>query len=156
ALLVAGFVRSEDLTRLGEQALYADPIIYAKQTAYQRIVLTQGRRSIQLFLNGNLQFSSSDEYRYHEALVHPPFAAAPLHRRVLVLGGGDGLALREVFRYGDVEDVTLVDLDAGVTRMATEIDAVRRLNGASLNDPRVELIHDDAMVWLDENGSALE
>ena len=155
-LLAAGFVHAEEMTRFGEQAFYADPIIYAKQTPYQRIVLTRGRRSLQLFLNGNLQFSSSDEYRYHEALVHPAFSVAPRHARVLVLGGGDGLVLREVFKYPDVEEVTLVDLDEGVTRMGREVDLLVELNERALFDPRVELVHDDAMVWLDENGAELE
>lgn len=155
-LLAGGFVYSEQLTLFGEQAFYADPIIYAKQTPYQRIVLTRGRRSVQLFLNGNLQFSSSDEYRYHESLVHPAFAVAASHGRILVLGGGDGLALREVFRYPDVEHVTLVDLDPNVTEMARRIEVLRGLNGAALDDPRVTVVNDDAMVWLDENGAGLE
>jgi spermidine synthase len=113
-------------------------------------VLTQGRNSVQLFLNGNLQFSSSDEYRYHEALTHPAFSVAPRHARVLVLGGGDGLAVREVFRHEDVREVTLVDLDEGVTRMARTVPSIRALNRGSLDDPRVTLVHDDAMIWLDE------
>lgn len=154
-LLVTGFVYSEELTRFGEQAFYADPIVYAEQTPYQRIVLTRRRGSAQLFLNGNLQFSSSDEYRYHEALVHPAFAVARRHARVLVLGGGDGLALREVFRYPDVREVTLVDLDEGVTRMSRQVELVRDLNGGALDDPRVQLVHDDAMVWLDEQAESL-
>jgi spermidine synthase len=152
-LLIAGFVAADRLTELGEQAFYADPIVYARRTPYQRIVLTRGRGSIQLFLNGNLQFSSSDEYRYHESLVHPAFSATDEHDRVLVLGGGDGLAVREILRYADVKEITLVDLDAGVTEMATTVPAVRELNGGSLLDPRVTLIHDDAMVWLDETDS---
>jgi spermidine synthase len=150
ALLVAGWIYSEELTQFGEESFYADPIVYTQQTPYQRIVLTQGRNSVQLFLNGNLQFSSSDEYRYHEALVHPAFASTPDHRRVLVLGGGDGLALREVYRYPDVESVTLVDLDPGVTDIATRLPTLARLNEDAMVDPRTHLVHDDAMVWLDE------
>lgn len=149
-LLGAGVFASDQLVTLGEEAFYADPIVYARQTPYQRIVLTRGRNSVQLFLNGNLQFSSSDEYRYHEALVHPGFSAATQHRRVLVLGGGDGLAAREILKYDDVEEITLVDLDEGVTRMAREVEVVRALNENALDDPRVTLVHDDAMVWLDE------
>jgi len=149
-LLGAGLVRADTLTAFSEQALYADPIVYARRTPYQRVVVTQGRGSVQLFLNGNLQFSSRDEHRYHESLVHPAFAAAPARRRVLVLGGGDGLALREVLRYPTVDAVTLVDLDPGVTHMARSLPAIRRLNGGALDDPRVDLVHADAMVWLDE------
>lgn len=150
ALLVTGFIWADRVSSFSEQAFYANPVVYAKRTPYQRIILTRGQTSAQLFLNGNLQFSSSDEYRYHEALVHPAFAAAEAHRRVLILGGGDGLALREVFRHGDVEEVTMVDLDAGVTEMARTVPIIRELNGDALADPRLTLIHDDAMVWLDE------
>ncbi len=153
ALLTAGFVYAEELTRFSEQGFYADPIVYAKQSDYQRIVVTQGRNSVQLFLNGNLQFSSSDEYRYHESLVHPAFAVTETHRRVLILGGGDGLALREVFRHPDVEEVTLVDLDPAVTGLARALPSLRALTEGALDDPRATLVHDDAMVWLDERES---
>lgn len=150
AALIAGLVMADDLTRWTEQSLYADPIVYAEQSEYQRIVLTRGRGSTQLFLNGNLQFSSIDEHRYHEALVHPAMAVARRRARVLVLGGGDGLALREIFRHPDVEHVTLVDLDSAVVEMARRVPFVRQLNRGALDDPRVEIVHDDAMVWLDE------
>ena len=94
------------------RAVFSDPVIYTKQSAYQRIVLTRGHGGINLFLDNNLQSSAADEYRYHEALVHPALAAAPRHADVLVLGGGDGLAAREILRYPDVASVTLaVDLD---------------------------------------------
>ncbi|MBW2464017.1 MAG: polyamine aminopropyltransferase, partial [Deltaproteobacteria bacterium] len=150
-VLSTGFFWADSVSTFSEQEFYANPVVYAKRTPYQRIILTRGRNSAQLFLNGNLQFSSSDEYRYHEALVHPAFAVTPGARRVLILGGGDGLALREVFRHEAVEEVTLVDLDAGVTEMARTVPIIRELNGGSLEDPRLTLVHDDAMVWLDEN-----
>ena len=74
------------------------------------------------FLNGNLQFNSFDEYRYHEALVHPAFAAfSGDPKRVLVLGGGDGLALREILKYPSVETVDLVDLDPMMTGVVESI-----------------------------------
>jgi len=123
----AGLLGAGRLTSLAEEALFTDPIVYARQTAYQRIVITAGRGSFQLFLDGNLQFSSADEYRYHEALVHPTFAAAARHRSVLVLGGGDGLALREILRYPEVQQVTLVDIDPAMTSLATELPMVREL-----------------------------
>jgi spermidine synthase len=150
-LLGAGLYYAEELTHFGEEAFYADPIVLAEQSAYQRIVVTRGRGSVQLFLDGNLQFSSSDEYRYHEALVHPAMATAEQRTRVLVLGGGDGLAVREVLRWPDVGSVTLVDLDEAMTRLAREHPLLRDLNRRSLDDPRVTIIHDDAMVWLDES-----
>ncbi len=157
-LLGAGLLRSEKLQAVTEQALYADPIVFAEQSAYQRLVVTRARSGdTQLYLNGNLQFASADEYRYHEALVHPAFAAVAERglaaRRVLVLGGGDGLAAREILRYARVEEIVLVDLDPAVTDLATRLPALRALSGDSLADPRLRVVHDDAMVWLDEGGA---
>ena len=98
-LLGIGFIKADLLTALSEEGSFADEIIYARSTPYQRIIITRGRAGFQLFLNGHLQFSSADEYRYHEALVHPAMMLAESPRRVLILGGGDGLALREVLKH---------------------------------------------------------
>jgi spermidine synthase len=144
----AGLAGANWMTSLAEEALFSDPIIYSRQSAYQRIVITAGRGSFQLFLDGNLQFSSVDEYRYHEALVHPAFAAAARHEKVLVLGGGDGLAVREILRYPEVRQVTLVDIDPAMTALAVNLPMVRELNRNSLLDPRVRLVHEDALAWL--------
>ncbi|MCA9529050.1 MAG: polyamine aminopropyltransferase [Myxococcales bacterium] len=145
------FALGDRLTASAEQRLYTDPIVFAEQSAYQRIVVTKGRRGLDLLLNGNLQFNSRDEYRYHEALVHPAFAAARAHARVLILGGGDGLALREVLRYPDVEQVTLVDLDPAITDLARRFRPLVALNRGSMRDPRVRVVNDDAMVWIDRH-----
>jgi spermidine synthase len=130
------------------QALYEDPILVSEDSAYQSIVLTEARGTddLRLFLNGDLQFSSVDEYRYHEALVHPAMAGA--RDRVLVLGGGDGLALREVLRYGDVREATLVELDPAVLALARGDARMRALNDRSLDDPRARVVTDDAFSWL--------
>ncbi|MDI1242446.1 MAG: polyamine aminopropyltransferase, partial [bacterium] len=98
-LLGIAFIKADSLTTLAEDGLFVDNIVYAKSSPYQRIVVTKGKTGHALFLNGNLQFNSFDEYRYHEALVHPAFAAFDgVPKRVLVLGGGDGLALREILK----------------------------------------------------------
>lgn len=152
--LLFGFFKADELTTWSEQWLYADPIVYAKQSHYQRIVVTRSQRGTQLFLNGNLQFASSDEHRYHEALVHPAFAAAERRRRVLVLGGGDGLAAREVFRYPEVEELVLIDLDPDVTRLGSSFEPLVALNEASLADPRMQIVNDDAFAWLEERSRA--
>ncbi len=142
------FVVSPRLAPIAEDAMFPDPVVYAKKSAYQRIVVTSGRGSLQLFLDGNLQFASVDEHRYHEALVHPALVSAPSRRQVLVLGGGDGLAVREILRYPDVERVTLVDLDPAMTEMARGFAPIVRMNRDSLRNPRVTVVNDDAMVWL--------
>jgi len=149
-LLTIGIIKANTLTTLAEEQLFADDVIYAKTTPYQRIVITRGRAGFQLFLNGNLQFSSTDEYRYHEALVHPAMAVAGQPRQVLVLGGGDGLALREILRHPEVEQVTLVDLDADMTLLSKRFLPLADLNRHSFDDPRVKVINRDAMIWLEE------
>lgn len=148
-LLLIAFIKADRLTTLAEDALFTDNIIYAKSSPYQRIVVTKGKTGHSLFLNGNLQFSSFDEYRYHEALVHPAFAAFEGEpKRVLVLGGGDGLALREVLKYRSVEAVQLVDLDPMMTELSRALPALAELNNNALDDPRVTVANADAFVWL--------
>ena len=149
-LLVIGFIKAESLTSLAEDALFVDNIIYAKSSSYQRIVVTKGKIGYGLFLNGNLQFNSFDEYRYHEALVHPAFSALGRDaKRILVLGGGDGLAVREILKYPTIESVTLVDLDPAMTQVSRAVPALGELNRHALEDPRVTIINQDAFVWLD-------
>src|SRR5262245_33497821 len=147
-VLGGGAVAAERITSWSEDRLYADEVILARTSPYQRIVLTRWADDLRLFLNGHLQFSSRDEYRYHETLVHPALAAHPNPRRVLVLGGGDGLAVREILRYPGVESVTLVDLDAEVTRLFSDNPLLTGLNRGALRDPRVRVVNADAFVWL--------
>ena len=150
-LLLIAFIKADKLTTLAEDALFNDNIIYAKSSSYQRIVVTKGKTGYALFLNGNLQFNSFDEYRYHEALVHPAFAAFNGDvKRALVLGGGDGLAVREILKYKTIEHVTLVDLDPAMTEMANAVPALGELNKHALDDPRVHVTNADAFVWLDD------
>jgi spermidine synthase len=149
AALAAGLWKAPAILDLAESNLYADDIVLARTTPYQRIVMTAWRNDLRLFLNANLQFSSRDEYRYHEALVHPGLAALPTARHVLILGGGDGLALREVLRYPSVQHVTLVDLDPEMTRLFSTHKDLKQLNAGALSDPRVRVVNADAFIWLD-------
>ena len=155
-LLVVGIIKADALTQWAEEYILETPIVYAEQTRFQRIVVTQDSRGFQLHLNGNLQFNSTDEYRYHEALVHPAMSAfdnvsrSP-PRRVLVLGGGDGLAVREILKYPSVESVTLVDIDPAMTDLARNLEPLRNLNAASLADRRVTVVNRDAFIWVGES-----
>ncbi len=149
-LLVAGFAGSEHIMRYSESLSYPDPVIYAKSSPYQRIVLTKSGRELRLFLNGNLQFSSADEYRYHEALVHPAMQAVGTPRQVLVLGGGDGLAVREILKYPSVQSVTVVDLDGAMTGLFSRNAMLLELNGRALLSPKVRVVNADAFGWLKE------
>lgn len=152
ALLVAAFIKADTITTLAEENLLEGKIVHAESSPYQRIALTRSRTGFQLYLNGKLQFNSKDEYRYHEALVHPALSTGASIRHVLVLGGGDGLAVREILKHASVESVTLVDLDPAITRLARQFPPLQELNQSSLSDPRVEIVNVDAFLWVDGEG----
>ncbi len=156
AVLAGGFAAAGQFTTLAEAHLYADEVVYTEATPYQRIVLTRWKDDLRLFLNNNLQFSSRDEYRYHEALVHPGLSTLPGARRVLVLGGGDGLAAREILKYPQVESVTVVDLDPAMTQLFSTAAPLRKLNADALLSPRVSVVNEDALQWLEENDDSFD
>ncbi|QDV43074.1 Spermidine synthase [Stieleria neptunia] len=149
-LLVVAFIKADTLTDWTEEAILENPIVYSTQSDFQRIVVTQRQGHFQLHLNGHLQFNSKDEYRYHESLVHPALTIADEAEHVLVLGGGDGLAVREILRYDRVKAVTLVDLDPAMTGLATDFPPLAELNEHALADPRVTVVNRDAFVWAGE------
>ncbi|MBY0490477.1 MAG: polyamine aminopropyltransferase [Gemmatimonadaceae bacterium] len=155
-VLCAGLWKGQAITTLAEEGMYADPIILAKDTRYQRIVLTSWKDDLRLYLNGHLQFASRDEYRYHESLVHPGLSAATTRGRVLVLGGGDGLAVREILKYPEVQQVTLVDLDEGMTQLFRTHPRLTELNAGSLTDRRVTVVNADAFTWLDTHATQFD
>lgn len=149
-VLFAGITSAEQTMAAFERQLYADPVLVVEQTPYQRIVLTKRADDVRLYIDGHLQLSARDEFRYHESLVHPAMQLAAQHRRVLLLGAGDGLAAREILRFDHVESVTIVDLDPAITRLARRHPDLVRLNGGALSDPRVTVINGDAFTWLAE------
>jgi len=155
-VLGAGMAGAEHITTWAEDKLYQDRVVFTRTTPYQRIVLThspgEGRAGYRLFLNGNLQFAQRDEYRYHEALVHPvmaAYAAGGAPRKVAVLGGGDGMAVREVLKYPGVESVTLVELDPAMTELFSTQPELTQLNADALKSPKVKIINADAFSWLE-------
>ena len=155
-VLLAGFVYGERMTTFAEENLYTDDIIFAKSSPYQRIILTRWKDDIRLFLNSHLQFSSKDEYRYHEGLVHPAMQSLRSPKHVLILGGGDGLALREVLKYDSVDTVTLVDLDPEMTRLFSTNELLRQVNSDSLRSPKLRIVNADAFVWLDQSSDVFD
>ena len=154
--LGAGMLDARRITMTAEDNIYADDIIFARDTRYQHLVLTRFKDDLRLFLNSHLQFSSRDEYRYHEALIHPGLAAIPAPRRVLVLGGGDGLAVREILKYPQIESITLVDLDPEMTKLFSSHSLLTALNKNSLTSPRVHVINSDAFPWVDANTDSFD
>ena len=154
--LTIGLVQAKRITAAAEDNIYADEIILARDTRYQHIVLTRFKDDIRLFLSSHLQFSSRDEYRYHEALIHPGLSAVPVPRRVLVLGGGDGLAVREILKYPGVESITLVDLDPEMTRLFSTHPMLTALNRKSFLNPKVHVINADAFPWIDASTDSFD
>lgn len=150
-ILVGGMFFADKISAAADNNLFADEVIFSRTTRYQRIVLTRWKDDLRLFLNSHLQFSSRDEYRYHEALVHPGLSALPGARRVLVLGGGDGLAVRELLKYPSLESITLVDLDPEMTKLFSTHPVLAGLNQHSLTQRKVRVINADAFPWLDSS-----
>lgn len=150
-LLLGLFIFSDKILSYSEEKLYGENVVFTKSSPYQRIVLTRNNREFRLYLNNNLQFSSTDEYRYHEALVHPAMSMAKNISRVLVLGGGDGFAVREVLKYKEVKNITLVDLDGEMTNFFTTNETMRNLNQKSMSSPKLKVVNKDAYIWVKEN-----
>ncbi|MCV7279762.1 polyamine aminopropyltransferase [Mycolicibacterium flavescens] len=146
-LLVTLLVNADGIQTSTRQRLYADPIIAYQQSPYQEIVVTRRGDDTRLYLDGGLQFSTRDEYRYTESLVYPALANHP--RSVLVLGGGDGLVARELLRQNGIENIVQVELDPAVIEMGRT--TLRDANAGALDDPRVHVVIDDAMRWLREH-----
>jgi spermidine synthase len=148
-VLAVAMLGAERLTTWAEDSFYGGDIIVRESSDYQRVVVTAGSGGVRLYLNGNLQFHSRDEYRYHEALVHPALAAHGAPRKVLVLGGGDGMAVREVLKHPGVEQVTLVELDPHIVALFRDHEVLSRLNERALHSPKLRVVSADAFTWLD-------
>jgi spermidine synthase len=144
-------MHGEDVAFAAEQRSYKDPIVYAEQSSYQRILITEMKGHHCLYLNGGQQFCTTDERRYHEMLVHPACWIKQRPQTVLILGGGDGLAVREILKYDSVEKITVVDLDPRVVEIARSFPAFKALNEGALDDPRLKVVNEDAYTWLKTN-----
>ncbi|MBL4606840.1 MAG: polyamine aminopropyltransferase [Pseudomonadales bacterium] len=166
ALLVALlFALGEDtLTRMSN-VLYKDKVVHSESTNYQHFSITErhikNKATIySLYINGRLQFASNDEVIYHSMLVYPALYSSARTEKILVIGGGDGLALRDILRWNPKE-VTLVDLDNqlldffkgefdGDGELPAYQKALVKLNESSLNHPTVDVINGDAFIEIDQ------
>jgi spermidine synthase len=157
-LLLAGIFYSTVISKFAEGQLFADEMIHTEQTQYQRIVLTRHPRNgeVRLYLDGHLQFAQSDEHRYHESLVHPVMSCGDPPKRILVLGGGDGMAIREILKYPSVESIDLVDIDPRMTELSRSFGPIVRMNQESLTDSRVTLHHRDAFNFVQQSYERLK
>lgn len=150
-ILVAGLFFGEGIAFTFEQKLYKDPILEMEESSYQKIILTERDGDTRLYLDGGLQFSSIDEYRYHEVLVHPAMSLAKERTNILILGGGDGIAAKEVLKYPEVESITLVDLDPAVVELSSNHPLLTRLNDNALADEKVHIRNEDAYNFLEQS-----
>ncbi len=148
-LILTGLFLAEPIIRFGEQVKYKDKIVYTQQTKYQKIVVTKWKKWYSLYINGNQQLSSFDEFMYHEPMVHIPMKATNSHKNILILGGGDGCLAREVFKYKDVEKVTLVDLDQNMINLGKEYPVFKELNQNSMNNKKITTVTKDAFNFLE-------
>lgn len=148
-VLGSGFVFADKVSHYSEDVLYKDDIIYSAQSPYQRVVVTKGKDDIRMYINGSIQFSSLDEYRYHESLVFPPMLAAANRKNILIIGGGDGMAAREVFKFKEVERVVMVDIDPAITNFAKDNPVMRSLNCDSMRNSKLIIVNDDAWKYLE-------
>ncbi|MFD7241075.1 polyamine aminopropyltransferase [Streptomyces massasporeus] len=148
AVLASAAVLVDDFERAAREAMYGEDVRVALQTGVKEVVLAGGTdgRPLDIYFDGRLRVSGRDELRFHEALVHPAMTGP--HARVLILGGGDGLAVREVLRHSGVDRVDVVELDAEVVRLARTDPALSALNEHAFGDPRVRVTTADAFGWL--------
>lgn len=149
-ILIAFLVFSKGISMYLEKSMYDDRVVFTKQTKYQKLVITRNKADVRLFIDGNVQFSTIDEYRYHEPLVHIPMSLVKHHENILVLGGGDGLAAREILKYNDVKNITVVDLDKEMTDLAVNNKIFAQLNNNSFKNAKVKVINTDAFKFLED------
>jgi len=148
-VIIGGIFIAKPVILYGEQKRYKDKVIFETQSRYQRIVITQWKNDYWLYLDGHLQLCSADEIMYHEPLVHPALSLHGYPQKVLILGGGDGCATREVLKYPSVEQITLVDIDPKMTDLALHNPILTNLNQNSLHNPKVTIINTDAFKYMD-------
>ena len=150
ALMLIGMIMADNISNMVEGGLYMDRVILIEQTQYQKIVMTKHRDDVRLFIDGNCQFSTADEYRYHEALVHVPMNEVEKRENILILGGGDGLAVREVLKYPEVKKIDLVDLDSEMIRICSTNKNVTEINENSLLSDKLTILNMDAYEYLED------
>ncbi|MBE7687919.1 polyamine aminopropyltransferase [Tenacibaculum finnmarkense genomovar ulcerans] len=150
-LLITGISFTKPIIQWGEQKKYKDKVIYAEQTEYQKIVVTEWKNEHWLYLNGNLQFCSIDEKMYHEPLVHPIMQLHPNPQRILILGGGDGCAVREILKYPTVEKIDMVDLDPKMTDLGLNHPVLQKINKNSMKNDKLSIFNKDAYIHLEQN-----
>ena len=138
---------SKEIIMFGEQKNYKDKIVHVSQSRYQKIVITQKEGFFWLFINGNQQLSSFDEWLYHEPLVHPAMQLSDVRKNILVMGGGDGCAVKEVLKYHEVKSITVIDLDSTMINLSKNHPALLSMNEGSFDNKKVTVHYQDAFLF---------
>lgn len=149
-LIFTGFFFAKPIVLFGEQKRYTDKVVYSEQSKYQRLVITEWKDDYWLYIDGNQQFSTVDEDKYHEPLVHPVMQLAQKHKHILILGGGDGCAVREVLKYPDVEKITLVDLDPAMTNLGKDNSIIKTINEGAMDNEKLTILNQDGFQFLEK------
>lgn len=155
-IILLGLYFAKPLVRYGEQAKYKDKIVFTTQSKYQKIVITSWNDWNSLYINGNQQLSTFDEYLYHEPMVHTTMGLSNSKKEILILGGGDGCAVREILKYNEVEKITLVDLDPTMIEIGKSNSIFVELNRNALNNHKVEIIIKDAFTFLEQSNKVYD
>ena len=148
--LVVGSLLSKSIINYGEQSRYTDKIVYQETSKYQKIIITEWKNNYWLYLNGYQQISSLDEHFYHEPFIHPAIGISLNPKKVLILGGGDGCAAREVLKYNNIKSITLVDIDPSITNLSKNHKILTKINGDALNNAKVKVINRDAFRYIED------
>jgi spermidine synthase len=123
-------------------------VLFSKKTPFQQIEVVEfGDYGRALVLDGKVQSTQTDEFIYHEVLVHPAMLTHPAPKQVLVIGGGEGATLREVLRHRSVEHALMVDIDREVVEVSRKM--LPEFHAGAYDDPRSELVFEDARGWLE-------
>lgn len=130
-------------------------VLFSKKTPFQQIeVVELGGYGRALILDGKVQSTQTDEFIYHEVLVHPAMLTHPDPKRVLVVGGGEGATLREVLRHRTVERALMVDIDRAVVDVSREL--LPEFHAGAFDDPRTELVFEDARRWIETHDEVFD
>jgi len=147
AIILFSVSVSQSFMKRWNNGIFKHAVIYNEQSSYQDITVTKTDEEFRLYLNGAIQFSSRDEYRYHEALVHVAMMQHADPQKVLLLGGGEGLAAREILKY-DISSIDLVDIDPAITELSSEMELIKKLNEDALKSDKIQIHHEDAFTFL--------
>ncbi|MEE9348548.1 MAG: polyamine aminopropyltransferase [Flavobacteriaceae bacterium] len=150
-VITLGLIFAKPIIKYGEQIKYKDKIVYTEQTRYQKIVITKWMKNHSLYINGNQQLSTFDEFMYHEPMVHTALGLTDKKANILVLGGGDGCIVRELLKYPEVSQITLVDLDKRMLDLGKEHPIFSTLNHKAFESPKVKTVTADAFTFLENS-----